>query len=139
VQFHLFVDTLGKSLDGDDGLAIRALGGIDARHNRLIFHEDGTRSALGLTTSDFGACEVKSLAEEGGKGFAWDGRQGEGLSVNCKGNLIVHGLFPKVLGGQVATNEMRTIHLHRTAFGAVQVSRPPISSLKIISSLLVTR
>lgn len=43
--------------------------------------------------------------------------------------------FPNLPGRSTT----KSPHLHRTAFGAVQVSRPPISSLKFISSLLVTR
>jgi hypothetical protein len=63
------VHTVGKSFDRDDGLPIRALGGIDARDHRLTIHKDGTRAALGFFTADLCPCEAQSLAQEGGEGF----------------------------------------------------------------------
>jgi hypothetical protein len=90
VQFHFFVHTLSQSLDRDNGPTVGALGRIDTGHNRLAVYENGARAALGFFTSDLCACEVKSLAEEGGEGFTRDGSEGMGLSVNGKGNWVGH-------------------------------------------------
>jgi hypothetical protein len=94
VQFHFLVDALRKSLDGDDGLAIGTLGGINAGHGRLAVHQDGTCAALGLLASDLRAGKMKSHTEKGSQSLARQGFQGLVDAVNCKIDFAGHSYLP---------------------------------------------
>jgi hypothetical protein len=98
MQFHLFMHALRKPFNRHNRLPIRPFGGIDARDHRLAIHKDGTRAALGFFTANLCPCEAQSLTEESREGLARDGVESMFDAINCKGELICHDLFPKVLG-----------------------------------------
>jgi hypothetical protein len=62
MKFHLFVDALGKTFNGNNRLAIRAFGRIDARDYWLTIYKDGASAALRFFTADLCTCQAKSLA-----------------------------------------------------------------------------
>src|SRR6266542_6906488 len=53
VEFHFFMHAFSKSLDGNDGLTIRALGRIHAGENRLTIYKNSACATLGFFTSNF--------------------------------------------------------------------------------------
>jgi hypothetical protein len=69
MQFHLFMHALGEALDGDDRLASRALGGVDAGDHGLTIYKDRAGTALGFLASNLCARQAQSQAEKRRKSF----------------------------------------------------------------------
>jgi hypothetical protein len=73
VKVHLVMDALRQTFDGDNLFSIRTFSGVNARHNRLTIHKDGTRAALSFVAANLCPRQTKSFAQESGKSFSRDG------------------------------------------------------------------
>jgi hypothetical protein len=93
MQFHLIMDALGQSFDGDDVLSSGALGRIDTGDNRIAIDQYGTRAAFSLLASDLGSRQTKSQPEKGSKCFARFCFESLLDAIYGKGNLFCHKFF----------------------------------------------